>query len=566
MKNNIIYKVIFLMAIIVFAGCESDEDFLTETAQTFYTLDNVFTSSEQVEQLLVSCYSQVRSLKIDRTDNAKVMAGFGTDVLDIAYRNVTSSFSDYSNLSPLSDWYYNMYSEFYTLISKANTALYAADLESVSWSSDEDKAYAVAQAKFFRAYAYRNLGELFGGVPLVEDLTTTAKYDYERSTRIETYQFAIDDLEAGIDDLPETTTSGGRITKGAAQHYLCELYLAMGIELEEEGESGDDMYQKAVNYATNVIDGGIYSLMTERFGSRIDEENGITGGADVYWDLFQKGNVNYQDGNTECVWAYQIDFDAEQAEDDGAAIWYPRLFMPALRVLSGFVGTGSDVGGRGVIASSPTLYAINTIWEGDFSDDIRNSENNIQRTFVYNDESYEKYGESVYWEVLKEETDDTDPGIAFPIWWKLSTDNFDAVNSGYPNSRLYRDEYAIRLPETILLRAEAYWRLNQSSKAADDINIIRERAQCSYTVSSSDVSLDLILDERARELFVEENRWNTLLRMGGTVAVDRIKKYNIWPGGTAQSTLTFNFNLWPIPQDVIDRNKDVVLDQNPGWD
>jgi starch-binding outer membrane protein, SusD/RagB family len=53
--------------------------------------------------------------------------------------------------------------------------------------------------------------------------------------------------------------------------------------------------------------------------------------------------------------------------------------------------------------------------------------------------------------------------------------------------------------------------------------------------------------------------------MGGTVAVDRIREYNTWPNGTAQSTLTFDFNLWPIPQSVIDRNKDVVLEQNPGW-
>jgi hypothetical protein len=50
---------------------------------------------------------------------------------------------------------------------------------------------------------------------------------------------------------------------------------------------------------------------------------------------------------------------------------------------------------------------------------------------------------------------------------------------------------------------------------------------------------------------------------GGTAAVDRIKKYAYWPKAAAM--LTFNYNLWPIPQTVIDTNKDVKLEQNPGW-
>ena len=61
----------------------------------------------------------------------------------------------------------------------------------------------------------------------------------------------------------------------------------------------------------------------------------------------------------------------------------------------------------------------------------------------------------------------------------------------------------------------------------------------------------------------EESRWNTILLMGGTVAVDRIKKYSYW--NYPRLTLTKSFNLWPIPQTVIDTNKDVVLEQNPGW-
>jgi hypothetical protein len=77
------------------------------------------------------------------------------------------------------------------------------------------------------------------------------------------------------------------------------------------------------------------------------------------------------------------------------------------------------------------------------------------------------------------------------------------------------------------------------------------------------VNLDLILDERARELMYEENRWCTLLRMGGTVAVDRIREYSYWDY-PRMGTMP-NYNLWPIPQKVIDTNKDVKVQQNEGW-
>ncbi len=97
------------------------------------------------------------------------------------------------------------------------------------------------------------------------------------------------------------------------------------------------------------------------------------------------------------------------------------------------------------------------------------------------------------------------------------------------------------------------------------MNLLRSRANCAYLVSAGDMddNFNTILDERARELVYEECRWNTLLRMGGTIAVDRIRKYAFWP--EAQATLTFSYNLWPIPQLVIDANKNVKLAQNPGW-
>src|SRR3546814_18074008 len=60
--------------------------------------------------------------------------------------------------------------------------------------------------------------------------------------------------------------------------------------------------------------------------------------------------------------------------------------------------------------------------------------------------------------------------------------------------------------------AEAYFRMGEAQKAADDINALRNRAHAT-PVSAGDVGLDLILDERARELHMEDFRISTLLRM-----------------------------------------------------
>src|SRR3546814_946462 len=127
----------------------------------------------------------------------------------------------------------------------------------------------MSHALFFLSFAYRHLGELFCGVALVTEDTECPRYDFERSTRAETYQFAIDELLAIENDLPETTSQGGRLVRGAAQHNLCQLYLALGIELESNGSGGDAQaaYTHAVSYGYQVIDGGVFSLMQNRFGT-----------------------------------------------------------------------------------------------------------------------------------------------------------------------------------------------------------------------------------------------------------------------------------------------------------
>ncbi len=536
-------QIVLVLFLLAFMSC-NDEDFLDTEPKTFYTSSNIFSSPTQVDQVLITIYSDMRNFMV-RTSNFKHR---GTDMFDVPNFRLGSTFGDYSQLNP-DDWRYrDIFSFHYLVIRNANSAIDAANQESVNWSSESDKNYALAQARFFRAYAHGTLAELYGGVPIVTELADEPRYDFVRATRAETYQYAIDELEAIIPDLPELTNQPGRLVKAAAQHYLSEFYLALGIET-----GNSEFYQSAIDAASDVIDGGTYSLMTKRFGARAGEAD-----KNVYWDLFRINNINFSDGNTESIWTFQIDFDAFLGSDRESFLGYPRDYMPVLRAIPGVEGTAEDVGGRGVAFDAPTPYAADLIWEG-ATNDIRNSEVNIQRTFYYNDPNQPNNGEVVPQSVIDENNAN---GWIFPIFWKLSTDQFVGLDEGENRSNIFRDEYAIRLPETILLRAEAYWRLGNSNLAANDINLIRNRANAT-PVTAGEVDLDYILDERGRELLQEERRWCTLLRMGGTIAVDRIREYAL--NDITRTTLNFDFSLWPIPQSVIDRNKDVKMEQNPGW-
>ena len=579
---------------ILFAGTGCNDDkFLEENPETLYSIDNIFSTSSQVDQVLTSIYARIRDIwvNMDVSHDYFNFKGKGTDLLDITYTKRGQGFSDYSIINPDHSTFRVLYADFYMIIARSNLAIHAAELPQIIWASAQDKAYVLAQARFFRAFAYRNLAELWGGVPMVTEIVTTPRYDFVRASRLETYKFAIDEMEAIVNDLPETTPHGGRIVRGAAQHNLCELYLARGIQLEAEGNVGDAKsdYAKSIAYADQLINGSVYSLMTDRFGSR---KNELTISIDIhpngeisqpvadtilfetnhYWDLFQEGNINYQDGNKECIWALQIDYQAYKNEDKRSVLHYSQMYSPVLRDGSNstLMGMLEDIGGRPNTHTTMNWYLRDSVWAGQWADDLRNSDIVFRRRFKGNVTTSPYYLKVVPWDVFYYGS--TDPlkntnnqNVCFPLSCKVCTDKYVGIADGQVRQNLFRDEYLIRLPETILLRAEAKQRNGDKAGAASDINLLRDRSKCTYRVTAADVddNFNLILDERARELLYEECRWNTLLRMGGTVAVDRIRAYSFWP--ETKATLTFNYNLWPIPQSVIDVNKDVPMEQNPGW-
>ena len=588
-----IFTLIALAALLV--SC-NDDDFLREDPKYLYTPDNAFSTQDQVDQTLLTCYSSIRDIRSMRSEGREYFVFRmcnGTDMYDVTTVRHTYQFNDYANINPEHSVFKFIFNYWYKMISYANMAIYASELQQITWDSAETKAYAQAQAHFFRAYAYMNLAECFGGVFIVEELCTEPRFNFERISRVETYQYAIDELKDRLEDFPETSPVKGKLVRGAAQHILSQLYLDMGIALEEEGrgQEAKASYEKSVEYASDVIDGGLYSLMRNRFGTRMTEgpkyyyanipkfktENhsyasaGVVLEGNVFWDMFQTGNIAYQDGNREAIWTINCSLEAWLNGDRTSRLSYSRCFAPSIREsLPGILdGTMEDTGGRGVTWVCPTHYARDQVWEGKWGEgDIRNSETCNRRTFIGNVPGNSYYGKVIPWSLLYHEGGDSSTKQAaytqaFPISCKVSSDIYPDDDKGGNKSNLYRDDYVIRLAETYLIRAEAKMRAGDKEGAAADINAVRSRAKASYMVTAADMDINLILDERARELIFEENRWNTLLRMGGTLASERIREYSYWD--YPRSGTMKNFGLWPIPQTVIDTNKDVKIEQNEGW-
>ena len=167
-------------------SCQSDDAFLKENPKAIYTIDNAFGSSSQVVATLAAAYAQMQSMNYGSFTRFS-----GTDILDntLLFGGNSQHIGTWSTDKGLTFW-----NGYYQIIAYSNQALYASDLSSITWSSDSEKKQIQAEARLLLGYAYLRLGEYFGGVPLVKEYSEELKFDYERASRKDTYQYAIDCL------------------------------------------------------------------------------------------------------------------------------------------------------------------------------------------------------------------------------------------------------------------------------------------------------------------------------------------------------------------------------------
>lgn len=550
---------LILLTLCLSWGC--NESFLDEVPLDRFSPENLLVDEAGFEAAIVALYKASREEINVGGINFDYM-NLGTDLAQWG-RYDSRGFKDYSLLNPQHAAVAAYWEWAYTdMIRQCNLILDNLDDERADLSEQARQLFT-GEARFFRAYTYNFLVNLYGGVPIVDSQIKEPKFDFRRSSKEEVLQFVRADLEAAAQTLPIVENeSNGRIYRAAAYHLLAEVYISLGME------TGDASYfDQSIDAASKVISGqaGEYEIMTERFGD-------LSRSGDVFSDLFYTNQQNRSSGNKEVIWSWQYEsFVLGGGPNSNRGNSAPRKWLPEQDKIAspnGFPNLVADSLLRGIGVLSPLNYVKYDIWELDF-DDMRNSPYNIRRTFYYNNPAdTEFFGKPILTgkddegklHIALEDGTLTDVVLDtlrqyYPWIRKVDGHGFEdnVVDGGTSN-----DFIVMRLAETYLLRAEAYFRKGDLENAAADINIVRARANA-LPIGPESVSIDFILDERARELLVEEQRRRTLVRMG--VLYDRVKQYN----PSSATTIQPHHQLWPIPQNVIDSNTGAVLEQNPGY-
>jgi hypothetical protein len=425
----------------------------------------------------------------------------------------------------------------YKLIKNANIIIQNAENPAVTVSQAEKDAFN-AEARFFRALGYNMLVTLFGDVPLVAEPINVPQTDFERTPVAQIDALIEEDLLFAATHLPDVdgVKRSGRINKSAAQQLLAEAYLRMERPADAEAQ------------CTAIISSGKFSLVKQRYGVK------TTKPGDAFSDMFRVGNQRRSQGNTEVIWNFEIVNRRDIPNSIGGDPQQRRVWGCGYHNIAGMLPADS-LGGRGISRMRLNNWVLYGLYP---AGDMRNSKYSIKREFWYNDSTKATYKQKV------------NPAPADTLFrmhpYTLKWAHYDSLDVfGFA---MWKDLPLMRLGETYLLLAEAQFKQNHPGEAATSINELRTRANAPQ-VSAADITLDFILDERARELVGEENRRLTLMRTG-TLA-NRIISRNPPVGNssidvTGFQTLQAGQKLFlPIPQSEIDLNKDKELGQNQGY-
>jgi hypothetical protein len=544
MKKYKIIIVLFVAAAMILPACK--KDFLKEQVYSKFTPE-ALNDSLAFEASIVGLQSQY-SLWNTMNENQNGNQGFlcvwqmGTDV---AYNKAPDDldpmsipYTNYEKLTPADvsvafvwQWAYNM-------INNANVVIANIDNKSITLG-DGFRKKIKAQAMFYRALSYNYLATLFGGVPLVTTPVNSPKTDFVRAKIEDINSLIVSDLNFAKVNAPSINDLEAKAlpNKSMASQLLAEAYLRIGgKDAEAEAE------------CNTIINSGNFQLITNRYGVRASQPG------DPFADMFIYGNQRRSQGNTEAIWVEETENPASVPNGAGPDL---QSHFPGYRFLGSqhrrawgcrYYNTPGmllcdTLGGRGISRMALTYFVLNLYG----SNDMRNSKYNIRRKFYYNDPSSPNYGKLV-----------AGPGVDTNRNIVPKTNKWDQFD---PNdsfgSSMIKDFIIMRLGETYLLKAEAQFKQGNTTGAAETLNIIRARANAA-PITAAQVTMDFILDERARELIAEENRRMTLMRTKTLLqrVVGRGQKIT----GIAAKNL-----LLPIPQSEINLNKDAVLGQNPGY-
>jgi starch-binding outer membrane protein, SusD/RagB family len=364
------------------------------------------------------------------------------------------------------------------------------------------------EVRFLRAYQYWVLLDLFGNPPFVTEASAIGGPNPPQIQRADLFKYIETELLAIETELPTAKANDyGRADQASARALLARLYL------NAEVYTGAAKWTEAATYSKKVIDAG-YTLMPN-YRNLMLADNNLANPEFIF-------TINYDGAKTQGYGGTTFLTHAPVGGSMSASSFGISGGWAGLRTTKAFVNKFSDPSGA-------------TDKRAQFYTSGQNLEIANISTFT------DGYGITKYRNVTKT----------------------GAAGSSLDFSDI--DIPVFRLAEMYLIYAEAVKRggAGDVNIATGYINNLRTRAYgtSAGNIIATDLTLDFILDERARELYWEGHRRTDLIRFNRFV-----ESTYLWPwkAGVAGGTSTSAFRkLFPIPS--ADMNANTNLVQNTGY-
>lgn len=558
--ESIMRHIIITLLIASFIGFTSCDSFLEEDPKGLIG-DSYAKTEEGVESLVLSLYQRNRYL----VERLVEFADCGTDLVTYATNGAGYRYEEamiYNDALLISSRWNSQYWKYlYRALNVANTGVQY--LQEASISSDVKREALTSEVHALRAFYLFMIVETWGPAShYTENPSQTVITEGYQPGIAAFYDRIFKDLEIAGKSLGNPqNTEFGRMNNGIVKALKMRILMALASYddsiLGQVGYTKQKCYEETIALCNSVINDYDYRLLDD-YASIFDVNNQIND--EILWsiqyssDLIYNGMETNEDSNH--LHRYFVG-------------WYNKSAKNTNINIDG-LWSHSRVYGREYRSMMPTYYyitnfskydkrraqSLQTVWcripDNWNNDPIYTDTLLIRLLDPVSPEYVEHYSsKGIYVDEITDLYDMTTgvPTINGRSCHHTMTKFLDPSRDEAKREEGFKDVILIRLGEVYITLAEAYVRTGQSEKAAETITALRKRAlieghESELKVAASDMSMKFILEEGARELGCELNRWYMLKRSG--MMVEWVKERN------PDITMIKDYHIYrPLPQDAL---------------